>query len=122
MTDLVERLRISAQRSNLNNEAADEIERNRAELIALKHAINPFLAESDGTDLIPDHVRVTNMLERNREAIAELCAAIQLASDMVSDWGAYASPYLQNKHDLKGDIAQLQSIITKHSTTTEKRK
>ena len=43
----------------------------------------------------------------------ELLAALKDAREMVSDWGAYASEYMQEKHDLVGDINRLDEIITK---------
>ena len=43
----------------------------------------------------------------------ELLVALKDAREMVDDWGAYASEYMQEKHDLVGDINRLDEIITK---------
>lgn len=83
MSDLVERLRISAQRSNLNNEAADEI-------------------------------------ERNREAIGELVGALKLALDSHNLMLPTDPPITAWEYRRVGEIGR--AAITKHSTTTEKRK
>lgn len=32
--------------------------------IDMKRTIDKFLSDDDGTDLLPDHIRVSNMLER----------------------------------------------------------
>lgn len=41
----------------------------------------------------------------------ELVSALSEAVLLIGDWGAYASEYFQNKHDLAGDINRLNSII-----------
>mgnify|MGYP001462344672 FL=1 len=43
----------------------------------------------------------------------ELLAALKDARELVDDWGAYASAYMQAKHDLAGDLDRLNAAITK---------
>lgn len=42
-------------------------------------------------------------IERLREALAE-------AADSIEEWGAYASPYFQDKWDLQGDIDKFRKL------------
>jgi ABC-type transporter Mla subunit MlaD len=46
--------------------------------------------------------RLTAGNERLREALNE-------AADAIQAWGAYASDYMQDKHDLAGDIARTRA-------------
>ena len=41
----------------------------------------------------------------------ELLAALKYARELVDDWGAYASNYMQEKHDLAGDLDRLDAHI-----------
>ena len=43
----------------------------------------------------------------------ELLAALKYARELVDDWGAYATAYMQEKHDLAGDLDRLDAAITK---------
>ena len=43
----------------------------------------------------------------------ELLAALKDARELVDDWGAYASNYMQEKHDLAGDLDRLDAAISK---------
>lgn len=43
----------------------------------------------------------------------ELLAALKDARELVDDWGAYASNYMQEKRDLAGDLAKLDAVIAK---------
>ena len=43
----------------------------------------------------------------------ELLAALKYARELVDDWGAYATAYMQEKHDLAGDIERLDAAISK---------
>lgn len=52
-------------------------------------------------------------IEELKQQRDELLAALKDAREMVNDWGAYASEYMQNKYDLVGDIKRLDEIITK---------
>lgn len=46
----------------------------------------------------------------------ELLAALKEARELVEDWGAYASNYMQEKHDLEGDLSRLDAVISKMET------
>jgi hypothetical protein len=43
----------------------------------------------------------------------ELLAALKEARELVEDWGAYAPAYMQEKHDLHGDLSRLDAAIAK---------
>ena len=43
----------------------------------------------------------------------ELLAALKDARELVDDWGAYAPAYMQEKHDLAGDLDRLDAAIAK---------
>jgi len=43
----------------------------------------------------------------------ELLAALKYARELVDDWGAYATAYMQEKHDLAGDLDRLDAAISK---------
>lgn len=43
----------------------------------------------------------------------ELLAALKDARELVDDWGAYAPNYMQEKHDLAGDLDRLDAAISK---------
>ena len=43
----------------------------------------------------------------------ELLAALKDARELVDDWGAYATAYMQEKHDLAGDLDRLDAAISK---------
>ena len=46
----------------------------------------------------------------------ELLSALKEARELVDDWGAYASNYMQEKHDLEGDLSRLDAVISKMET------
>lgn len=56
-----------------------------------------------------------DQLEKQRD---ELLAALKYARELVDDWGAYASAYMQEKHDLAGDIDRLDAAIAKAESKT----
>jgi len=33
---------------------------------------------------------------------------------MIQDWAGYASDYFKEKHNLTGDLAEIQALIDKH--------
>ena len=43
----------------------------------------------------------------------ELLVALKYARELVDDWGAYATAYMQEKHDLAGDLERLDAAIAK---------
>lgn len=56
-----------------------------------------------------------DQLEKQRN---ELLAALKYARELVDDWGAYASAYMQETHDLAGDIDRLDAAIAKAESKT----
>ena len=55
------------------------------------------------------------MLELIRQR-DELLASLKEARELVEDWGAYAPAYMQEKHDLEGDLSRLDAVISKMET------
>ncbi len=50
--------------------------------------------------------------DKVRQQRDELLAALKDARELVDDWGAYAPAYMQEKHDLQGDLDKLDAAIT----------
>jgi len=50
-------------------------------------------------------------LKRVTKQRDELLAALKEARELVEDWGAYAPAYMQEKHDLEGDMNKLDAAI-----------
>ena len=57
--------------------------------------------------------QVAAELRRLHEVNAELVEALKNAAEEIESWGAYASPYFQNKHDLAGSVAAVHAVIAK---------
>lgn len=51
-----------------------------------------------------------DQLEKQRD---ELLSALKEARELVEDWGAYAPAYMQEKHDLEGDMNKLDAAIAR---------
>lgn len=47
---------------------------------------------------------------------SELLAALKESRELVEDWGAYAPAYMQEIHDLEGDLSRLDAVISKMET------
>jgi len=47
---------------------------------------------------------VQGEIDRLREALNRAALALENQQDTIACWGAYASPFFQEKHDLGGDI------------------
>jgi len=47
--------------------------------------------------------------------IERLRAALREARDDVDSWGAYASPYFQEKWDLEGDLARIDAALKENT-------
>ena len=64
----------------------------------------------NGERMLPAFVEYLRGTKRQRD---ELLAAIKDARELVDDWGAYAPAYIQEKHDLAGDLDRLDAAIAK---------
>jgi hypothetical protein len=53
---------------------------------------------------------MTELALANREN-AKLRSALREARDCIETWGAQADAYLQEKHDLAGDLAAIDAIL-----------
>ena len=67
-----------------------------------------FAVGDDGKRMLPEFVEHLKDLKRQRD---ELLAALKDARELVEDWGAYAPKYMQEKHDLQGDLDKLDAAI-----------
>lgn len=52
-------------------------------------------------------------IENLRTLAAELVEGLREARDDVESWGAYASDYFTEKHDLAGDLARIDAILAR---------
>ena len=66
--------------------------------------------DDNGKRMLPEFVEYLKALKQQRD---ELLAELKNARELVEDWGAYASNYMQEKHDLAGDIDRLDAAIAK---------
>lgn len=48
-----------------------------------------------------------------QKKINELLAALASAREMVGEWGDYASDYFKKKHNLAGDLSEIDTAIAK---------
>lgn len=69
--------------------------------------------DDNGKRMLPEFVEYLKALKRQRD---ELLAVLKEARELVDDWGAYASNYMQEKHDLEGDLSRLDAVISKMET------
>lgn len=84
----------------------DERNANARRLVACWNACNGIdLEYLEGDDSLPHFAR------RMMEQRDDLLNALKNAREMVEDWGSYASPYFQGKHDFTGDLTKLDSAI-----------
>ena len=66
--------------------------------------------DDNGKRMLPEFVEYLKALKQQRD---ELLSALKEARELVDDWGAYAPAYMQEKHDLKGDLDKLDAAIAK---------
>ena len=76
-----------------------------------------FAVGDDGKRMLPEFVEYLKALKQQRD---ELLASLKEARELVEDWGAYAPAYMQEKHDLQGDLDKLDASIANANTNTEK--
>lgn len=56
-------------------------------------------------------LRLARENEKLRDRIEALEKALEDAIESIEAWGAYASEYFKDKHDLEGDIARARSAL-----------
>ena len=59
-----EQVNVSDKHGPLITELTSRLSRAQAYRENLARVVDPYLREEDGSDLIPDHARIANMLER----------------------------------------------------------
>ena len=88
------------------DEGADEIERLAtvaAESASHERALTAALAAAQMVN------------DRLHEALKHAALALAVQQDVIAGWGAYASAYFQQKHDLAGDIESARvSAVAAH--------
>lgn len=116
MTDITERLRSrqwphqgDAKHWALRDEAADELDRLRAELADLKIERDILRRDNDNhrASVHSCHAGCTRAGCVNER----LRAALREAAESIESWGTYASPYFQEKHGLAGDIVAARAAL-----------
>ncbi len=73
--------------------------------------------DDNGKRMLPEFVEYLKALKQQRD---ELLASLKEARELVEDWGAYAPAYMQEKHDLQGDLDKLDASIANAIVNTEK--
>jgi hypothetical protein len=64
-------------------------------------------------DPLQDPQHTTRQAITDKDRIAELEAALREAREDLESWGAYASNYFQEKHDLQSDLARIDAVLNK---------
>jgi hypothetical protein len=70
----------------------------------------PTLGHSDAAEV-----------ERLRVKVEDLREALVEAREDVAEWGAYASPYFQEKWDLAGDLARIDAALSSTEAVSNRR-
>jgi len=78
---------------------------------ALAQFIAQVIEELHKTKIAPAEARAL-AAEAERDALRE---ALADAAEAIEHWGAYASSYLQEKHDWAGDIARARALTEKNN-------
>lgn len=94
---------------------------NIEELKRLAEAANAFPPnENKGTDsefrravLAFEQISTPSLVLELIRQRDELLSALKEARELVEDWGAYAPAYMQEKHDLEGDMNKLDAAIAR---------
>ncbi len=73
--------------------------------------------DDNGKRMLPEFVEYLKALKQQRD---ELVASLKEARELVEDWGAYAPAYMQEKHDLQGDLDKLDASIANAIANAEK--
>lgn len=106
--DIVARLRNAySGNSTLLDEAADEIERLRAELAAERE--KAFTAMR----VFERYRELEAQIDTLRELLREARDKLNEAADEIHDWGAYADKYFQEKHDLIGCVQDAREAASR---------
>lgn len=65
----------------------------------------------DEYEALANETYAEHMREGDASRIAALEAALREARTAVEEWGAYASPYFREKHDLTGDLTKIDRVL-----------
>jgi len=97
------------ERTDAAEEAADRIEALKARVAELTEAerINGEACDSAQTGLQKAREREKALKAR----VARLRGALRESRIMVASWGAYANDYFKDKHDLAGDLAEIDAAL-----------
>jgi hypothetical protein len=63
-----------------------------------------------------DEWRAADCIEQLEIQLAEAVKLLREAREDIEDWGAYASQYFQDKHDLKGCLATYDVFLSKQES------
>ena len=62
--------------------------------------------------------RALSALQANGLAVVPV-SEVQYARDAVEDWAGYADDYFKKRHDLAGDLARINAMLTASNFTKE---
>jgi hypothetical protein len=66
-----EKASVNSEHGPIITELASRLSRAHCYRENVSRVVNPYLREEDGSDLIPDHARIANMLERLSSAFRD---------------------------------------------------
>ena len=53
-------------------------------------------------------MEAADKIDRLEKALSDAARQLAEASELISEWGAYAESYFQDKHDLAGDVSMFK--------------
>ena len=106
-----ERLKVDAERANATGLEHQLRESRQNDYHAMSYLADcRFAVGDDGKRMLPEFIEYLKALKQQRD---ELLASLKEARELVEDWGAYAPAYMQEKHDLEGDMNKLDAAIAR---------
>jgi hypothetical protein len=89
--------------------AADRIEALQARVAELERYENIFQNAAGKAAVRAEGLE--DLYEKSQARVARLTEALREARIMVASWGAYANDYFKGKHDLAGDLAEIDAAL-----------
>jgi len=77
-----------------------------------------FKLKQENQELMDVNIYEHSVAETAKQELVKLMASYEDAIDQIGDWGAYASVYFQEKHDLAGCIFRHKSILKRAGVIT----
>lgn len=99
--------------SGMTPDERDALRRRMAQLF--DHHIAPLIAENErlqAAQVMPGFL-ANPIIDQLRAEVDGLRTLLTEAAEDIADWGAYASEYFQQKHDLAGCVARYREALGK---------